>query len=121
MWGGGEGSPRPQHPLFRGCALPTLLVELGAHPLPHPKTVRHLPNTWRIGPVRRGRTRSCSLKFLAPPSLRVSALGWTALFFPDLVVALGFASDSESFDLKRHLSNKRNKEVTKCGEAEERN
>lgn len=36
------------------------------------------------------------------------------------MVALGFASDSGSFDLKRHLSNKRNKEVTKCGEAGER-
>lgn len=32
-----------------------------------------------------------------------------------------FASYNESFDFKRHLSNKRNKEVSKGGEAGERN
>lgn len=58
-------SPHLLHPLSLGCALPTLLAELGAHPCPTPR----LPSAWRVGPVLWGRTRNCRPKFLSAPPL----------------------------------------------------
>lgn len=40
--------------LLPGCALPALLAESGARPLPHPQAVPSLPSPWRVGRILRG-------------------------------------------------------------------